>query len=257
MYRAFARSRLALTLRRLRGRFGIAAPRVAVRTHVAWHWRVLTAVVVLGLALALGGWIYDAGRRYAGFDRQESESEISFLRDKVQHLEAEMARLRSIANTSESRMQIDRATVEQLTAQVRVLEEEKTHLKESLAVFENLAAGGGNSAGVSLGGLRIEPDATPGRYRYRVLASIQGAEARREFKGSLQFQITVLEAGGQSAIIVLPRSGDPDAGSFSVAFRAFRSLEGSFRIPVDATIKRVEARLVQNGAIVASQSASL
>jgi hypothetical protein len=257
MYRALARSRFALRLRRLRGRFGIAAPRVAVHTHVPWYWRALTAAVVLGCALALAGWIYDAGRRFAGFDRSESESEISFLRDKVGHLEKEMLRLRSIANATESHLQIDQATVQRLTAQVRMLEEERAQLKENLAVFENLAAGGGKATGVSLGRLRIEPEAVPGKYRYRVLASMHGAEAKQEFKGALQFQVTVQEPGGQSAIIVLPRPGDPDAGSFTVSFRAFRSLEGSFRVPADATIKRVEARLIHDGAILASQSVSL
>ncbi|MBI4999032.1 MAG: hypothetical protein HZC22_19445 [Rhodocyclales bacterium] len=257
MYRALARSRFALRLRRLRGRFGIAAPRVAVHTPVPWYWRALTAVVVLGSAFAMAGWIYDAGRRFAGFDRKESESEISFLREKVTHLEGEVARLRSIANASESHLQIDRATVQRLTAQVKVLEEEKSQLKENLAVFENLAAGGGNSAGLSLGGLRIEPSATPGRYHYRVLASMQGAGAKQEFKGRLQLQVTLQEASGRSAIIVLPRSDDPDAASFSVSFRAFSSLEGTFRVPADVTIKRVEARLIHDGAILASQSVSL
>jgi hypothetical protein len=165
--------------------------------------------------------------------------------------------LRSAANASESHLQIDRATVQRLTDQVRILEAEKTELKENLAVFENLAAGGGNSAGLSLGRLRIEPDATPGQFRYRVLASMSGNAAKQEFKGSLQFQITVQESSGGSAIIVLPRPGDPDAVSFAVSFRAFRSLEGNFRVPAGVTIKRVEARLMQNGAILASQSLSM
>ena len=257
MQRPLARSRFALALRRLRGRFGIAAPRVAVHTPVPWYWRLLGAAVVLGGALAMAGWMYDAGRRIAGFDRSESESEITSLRDKVTQLEEEVARLRSAANASESHLQIDRATVQRLTEQVRILELEKSELKENLAVFENLAAGGGNMAGPSLGRLRIEPDATPGHYRYRVLASISGNAARQEFKGVLQFHVTVQEANGGSAIIVLPRPGDPDAGSFSFSFRAFRSLEGNFRVPADVTLKRVEARLMQNGATVASQSVSM
>jgi hypothetical protein len=257
MRRAFARSRLALKLRRLRGRFGIAAPRVAVRTHVPWYWRALVAVVVLGMALALAGWMYDAGRRFAGFDRGESETEISFLRDKAGHLETEVNRLRGLANASESQLQIDHSTVQRLTAQVKTLEEDNIQLKENLAVFENLAAGGVKANGVSLGRLRIEPEATPGKYRYNLLASQHGAEAKQEFKGILQFHVTLQTASGQSAVMVLPRTDDPEASKFAVSFRAFRSLEGSFRIPADATIKRVEARLIHNGAVMASQSVSL
>jgi hypothetical protein len=256
MRRTLANSRLALNLRRLRGRFGIAAPRVAVRTHVPWYWRAAAAVVVLGFALAFAGWMYDAGRRYAGFERDESDTEIRLLRDKTSQLAEDVARLQTMANTSESHLQIDRATVMRLTAQVKTLEEENTRLKENLAVFENLAAGGGKATGVSLGRLRVEPDAVPGKYRYRMLASQHGAEARQDFKGTLQFHVTVQASSGHSAIIVLPRPDDPDATSFAVSFRAFRSLEGSFRIPPDATIKRVEARLIQNGAVLASESVS-
>jgi hypothetical protein len=257
MHSSFARSRLALRLRRLRSRFGIAAPRVAVRTHLPWYWRVIVAIVVLGSALALAGWMYDAGRRFAGFDRSESESEISQLREKTSHQEEEVARLRGLANTSESQLQIDRATVQRLTEQVRSLEDQNIQLKEDLAVFESLAAGGVKAVGFSLGRLRVEPEATPGRYRYRVLVSRHGAEAKQEFKGSLQFQVTVLDGSGHSAMIVLPRSDDPDAGKFVVSFRAFRSLEGSFRIPTDVSIKRVEVRLMHDGTSLASQSITL
>jgi hypothetical protein len=257
MRRAFARSRLALKLRRLRSRFGIAAPRVAVRTHLPWYWRAIVAVLILGSALALAGWMYDAGRRFAGFDRSESESEISLLRDKTSRQEEEVVRLRGIANTSESQLQIDHATVQRLTDQVRSLEDQNIQLKEDLAVFESLAGGGVKEVGFSLGRLRVEPEATPGRYRYRVLVSRHGAEAKQEFKGSLQFQVTVQDGGGRNAMIVLPRPDDPDAGKFVVFFRAFRSLEGSFRIPVDVTIKRVEARLMHDGATLASQSVTL
>lgn len=56
-----ATSSAAVKLKRLRQRFGISAPRVAIRTHVAWYWRALATVVVLSLSLALAAWIYDAG----------------------------------------------------------------------------------------------------------------------------------------------------------------------------------------------------
>jgi hypothetical protein len=66
MFRPFASSRLALTLRRLRGRFGISAPRVAIRTHLPWYWRALAIVVLSGVSLALAGWIL---RRRTAFFR--------------------------------------------------------------------------------------------------------------------------------------------------------------------------------------------
>ena len=61
-----------LRLKRLRRRFGIAAPRVAVRTHVPWYWRWLTSTVLLVVSIALAWLSFDLGRRYAGFDAGEA-----------------------------------------------------------------------------------------------------------------------------------------------------------------------------------------
>ena len=257
MHRLVARSRTALKLRRLRSRFGIAAPRVTVRTQIPWYWRALLGIVVLGLGLALAGWTYDAGRRFAGFDRSESENEISTLRERTQRQESEIAHLREIANSSESRMQMDRATLERLTLQVKTLEEQNIQLKEDLAVFDSLASGGEKSVGVSLPRLRVEPEATIGHYHYRVLASTYGADAKQEFRGSLQFQITVQDGAGRAAMIMLPKPDDPDAAKFTVSFRAFRSIEGTLNLPADVIPKRVEARLLRGGSVVASRSVAL
>ena len=55
----------SLIRKRLRQRFGISAPKVAVRTHVSWYWRLLLVVAVLSLSLAAAAWVYDVGRRFA------------------------------------------------------------------------------------------------------------------------------------------------------------------------------------------------
>jgi Family of unknown function (DUF6776) len=241
-------------LRHWRSRFGITAPHVAVRTHVPWHWRVMAVVGIITVALVLAGWVYDSGRRFAGFDRSASEAEIGALRDKVARLEKETARLRAVANASGANLQIEKTTRDQLTRQVKNLEEENTRLKENLAVFDNLAKGGSKGESINVSRLRVEPDGMPGHYRYRLLVSRQGEQAGEEFRGKLQFYLTVLQAGGSSAMIILPRQDDPDAGRFAISFRSFRTIEGRFQIAPEAKIKRVEVRLVQGNAVKASQS---
>src|SRR5712691_5997290 len=62
--------------KQFRQRFGISAPKMTVQTHVAWYWRWLGMLVFLSLALALAAWMYDAGRRFAGFDRSELQNEF-------------------------------------------------------------------------------------------------------------------------------------------------------------------------------------
>lgn len=241
-------------LRHWRTRFGIAAPQVAVRTHVPWHWRVMAVVGIVAITVVLAGWVYDSGRRFAGYDRSASEAEIRSLRDKVAQLEAETTRLRAIANASDSNLQIERTTRDQLTRQVKNLEEENTRLKENLAVFDNLAKGGSKGESINVSRLRVEPDGMPGHYRYRLLVSRQGEQAGEEFRGNLQFYLTVLQASGDSAMIILPRPDDPDAARFAISFRSFRTVEGRFQVAPEARIKRVEVRLVQGNAVKASQS---
>ena len=42
---------------KLRQRFGIAAPRVAVHSHIAWYWRWVGIAVLVGVSAAAAGGI--------------------------------------------------------------------------------------------------------------------------------------------------------------------------------------------------------
>lgn len=256
MHWSDAGSRLAVALRRLRGRFGIAAPRVAVRTHIPWYWRALAIVVMSAAALAMAGWIYDAGRRFAGFDSSLSAQEVASLRARSQEMEAELSRLRGVANASESKLQIEQTTLRQLTAQVATLEQENARLKEDLAAFEQLAQGESKAAGPVLSRLRVEATGTSGQYRYHLVAALNGAGKVHEFNGLLRISVTV-QQGGRDVIIDLPAVGEAAAPQYQVTIKHFRKLEGSFSIPAGASLKGVEVRLLQGGAVRASQRITL
>ena len=252
MFWTYTDSRLAVTLRRLRNRFGISATKVAVRTHIPWYWRVLAAITVLSISIALAGWIYDAGRKIAGFDRRETEQEMTTLRDRVAELEQETAELRALTNAGESTVQIERTAQEQLVRQVKALEQENGRLKEDLAFFENLAAAEGKEAGFTINRLRVDPNGNPGHYRYRLLAAAQGGKKDREFRGSVQLVIS-LQQEGKSAMMVLPSQSDPAKSRFNISFKHFQRVDGTFQVPEEARVTSVEARLVQDGVTRASQ----
>lgn len=256
MRRAYADSRLAIALRRLRSRFGISAPKVAVRTHIPWYWRALAAIAVLSISFALAGWIYDAGRKIAGFDRRETAQEISALREQIGELQKEATQLRALVNAGESNLQIERTAQQQLVRQVKILELENSRLKEDLAFFENLASAEGKEAGFTINRLQVEPDGNPGHYRYRLLVAAQGGKKDREFKGSVQLMIS-LQREGKSAIMILPQPGDPAKNRFNLSFKHFQRLDGTFEVPAGARVISVEARLIQGGITVASQTVSL
>ncbi len=253
-----ATSSTSVKLKRLRQRFGISAPRVAIRTHVAWYWRALAMIAILTISLALAEWIYDEGRRIAGFDSNESVREIQSLRNYVMELDAELTKLRSLAGSGESSLQIERATQRQLSRQVKSLEQENEALKQDLAFFESLmpASGLGDEVGVKIDRLRIEADAKPGEYRYRMLVVNNGGRQAREIKGALQLAVKV-QRGGKDAMITIPSDTDPNPQRFRFEIRYFHRLEGGFSIPDDAVIKGVEARLLQDGVVRARQTVTL
>lgn len=255
MFGSFASSRLALNLRRLRSRFGISAPRVLVRTHLPWYWRALSVVVLAGASLALAGWIYDAGQRFAGFHQGASEHEIAGMRERVARLETDLERARKVANASESRLRIESTAQERLAVQIRTLEEENTRLKSDLATFESLAGGEVGNSGLAISRLQILP-VGGGEYRYRLLVAQTGEKKDKEFNGVIQLVATV-QRGKETAMMQFPAAGDPAASQYQVHFRYFRRLEGTFKVAAEARIQRVEARLIQDGVVKASQSVAL
>ncbi|PKO83819.1 MAG: hypothetical protein CVU17_06995 [Betaproteobacteria bacterium HGW-Betaproteobacteria-11] len=239
-------------MRRLRGRFGIAARRVAVRPHLPWHWRAVSIIALTGVSLALAGWIYDAGRQFAGFDRSVSDQESAALRERVSRLETELEAARRVANISDGQIQMATATQERLAAQIKTLEMENTRLKADLAMFENLADGPAGVEGPLLSQLQILPTGVQGAYRYRLLLAQTGGKRQQEFRGVLQLLGTV-QRGKETAIIPLPLGEGSDGGLYKVSFRYFRRLEGSFSLDSGMRLERVEARLLQAGVVKASQ----
>jgi len=255
MFGSFASSRLALNLRRLRSRFGISAPRVLVRTHLPWYWRALSVVVLSGASLALAGWIYDAGQRFAGFHQGASEHEIAEMRERMAQLQTDLEAARKVANASESRLRIESTAQERLTAQLRTLEEENTRLKSDLATFESLAGEQVGNSGLAISRLQVLP-VGGGEYRYRLLVAQTGEKKDKEFNGMIQLVATV-QQGKDTAMMQFPAAGDPAASQYQVRFRYFRRLEGTFKLAAEARIQRVEVRLIQDGAVKASQSVAL
>lgn len=254
----------ALIRRRFKQRFGIASRRVAIRSELPWYVRAAVWIVVLSISLALATWLYDAGRRFAGFDRAETEREIAEQRKHIAELEAEIEKLRPVASASDSRMQLERTTQDQLTAQLRNLQRENAGLKEDLAMFEGLVSGSAsaNAAGPGLRVARvgIEAVGAGGRYRFRALVvnaqSARNTKDPKEASGTLHFEL-VYRQGDKDVNISIPRQGDAVGRNFQFSVRHFQRLEGEFQLPVGGAIKSGEVRLMQDGEVKYRQPISI
>ncbi len=254
---AYADSRASLILRRWLARLGVGAPRMAVRTQLPWTMRGFVWGVALALAVAAGGWLFDAGRRSGGFDQVESARQVQALRGRIWDLERETAKLRAIAHASESNLKMERAAQDQLAAELRALQDENARLKQDMAFFDNLeAASAGGASGPSIDRLQVEPDSVTGQYRYRMLLVYRSTDRSPRYSGSYELHVA-LERSGKRAMMVLPQGSGTDSARFRLDFRYFRSVSGVFRVPDGSRALSVEVKLLQRGAVKASQTVLL
>jgi hypothetical protein len=232
-------------LKRIRQRFGISAPKMTVRTHVAWYWRWLGMVVFASVTLAVAAWMYDAGRRFAGFDSSEVQEELAALRSKVMQLQTEADQLRSVANASGARLQIEQSAQAQIGSQVKQLEAENIRLKEDLAFFEGLMPSEKRDEPLSIHRLKVEPGTLSGEYRYRLLV-MHGGKRDREFHGSLQITVD-LQDKGRNDMIVATGGDTAENGMRKLNFKFFRRVEGTFRVPPTAKVRAVQFKVFESG----------
>jgi len=238
----------------LRRRFGISAPKLAVRTH--WSWRVkatIAGIVVLVFAgLFYGG--FDAGRIFAGFN-------VGKVQEKQNQLETELRALRS-ENEQIKRTNIDLTNAAQmaigardvLSKQIVALQAENTQLKEETSFFEKLlgsTAAGKN--GLTVQRLQAERE-TGDSYRFRALV-VQGS-AEAQFKGRLSLTATVV-VDNKRININLPEDQADLIPSLSLDFKTYQRVEGILRVPPNATLKTLQVRVMQTGSTAPKAQQSL
>jgi TolA-binding protein len=234
-------------LRALQRKFGISAPRVAVRTHVPWYWRWLGYASLGALVIGVGWTTYDYGMELAGFRQGEAASALARLDEQIRQRDMRVAELRSQVAAAERQMQIERATYGDLAKQVKSLSEENAALREDLAFFQSLMAAGGKENAVSINRFRVQPEKLPGEYRYRLLL-VQSGQRVKEFQGKLQFVLN-LEQGDRKYVLTLPQEGEKNAREYDISFKFFQRVEGTFKVAPDAVVKSLQIRVFENGAI--------
>ncbi|MDP3715197.1 MAG: hypothetical protein Q8R21_02180, partial [Burkholderiales bacterium] len=82
-------------------RFGIDAPRLAVRPHMPWYWR-WSGLFAAGILMAGVAWFtYDFGLEYAGFRQGEAARLRAQLNETVLKQQVELAELNARTATAE------------------------------------------------------------------------------------------------------------------------------------------------------------
>jgi hypothetical protein len=246
---------MAQFLRALQRKFGISAPRVAVRAHVPWYWRWLGYVALGAVVVGVGWTTYDYGMELAGFRQSEAARAHAKLQEEIKQRASENAELRSQVTAAERQMQIERATYGDLAKQVKSLSDENAALREDLAFFQSLMTVGGKEGALSVNRFRVQPEALPGEYRYRLLL-VQTGQRVKEFQGKLQFVLN-LQQGDRKFVLTLPAEGEKDVKEYEVSFKFFQRVEGTFKVAPGAVVKSLQVRVFENGSVAPKLSQSV
>jgi Ser/Thr protein kinase RdoA (MazF antagonist) len=201
-------------------------------------------MVVVAL-LAAGAWAaYSAMRGPGALSREELETQVEALGARVASLEQENAKLRTEAAAAERQSMIERSARENIARQMKSLAEEVAAAKDETAILQTLLGQGGK-AGVSVSRFRVERDAEPRGFRYR-LTVVHASGATRDFQGQLRLVANVVQDGRPVSLPLTDANGAP-LGPTALSFRLFQPVEGSFRLPANATLRSLEARVFENG----------
>ncbi len=241
-------------LRRWRGRNGIAAAKVSVRTESPWYWRSLGWFLIVALGVSGGLLGYDYATRAMTSEPPITPEELAALRSKLDNQDKELSEFRASTQAAQSQLTIEKAAQDQLLRRVKTLEEENAKLRQELGVIRDISSGGNGPSGPVINTLQVDPDAAkPGRFHYRMLVSVQGQGKNPSFKGGYQLSVKLVQ-DGKNAMMTIPGANEAGRDRFRLDVRQLQRVEGVFDVPPGAHVVNVEARLVQDGTTKATKS---
>jgi hypothetical protein len=214
---------------------------VAVYTQLPWYWQWTLLAIIMCMVLGLAWATFLAGRSVAfrPFDPTVDSRETA--EQALVRIRRENTELRSRLASLEQKIQIDQAAHDNLSQQLKVISEQNAGLKEELAFFQAI---GGDTAGVSVQRFTVKRQGAPGELRYRLLV-VQSRQRAQFFRGRVEFVVNVVDKGVEKAL-VFPKPGDKSQ-SYQLGFKFFQRLEGVLKVPTEAQVTRVEARVFEAG----------
>jgi hypothetical protein len=233
-------------------RWSVAAPRMTIRNHLPWPLRAVFIAIVLGLGGAIALWTYDMGRNFTGFKPAVTKEQFADLQERLQQVGAERDRFQATVNAFDSRLNMEHALQAQLSKQIQSLEAENGRLKDDLSFFESLLPTDNNMQGIVIRRLKIEM-VEPTQLRYQLLM-MQGGRRAPDFVGNYQLIVTLVQ-NGKNAMITFPKPGAAD--KYTLSFAHYQRVEGLLPVPEGATVKSVQVKILQKGAVRAQQFANL
>jgi hypothetical protein len=230
--------------RRLRQTFGISAPRMAVRAHLSWRWKVPALLVLLAIVGGMWWWGFDFGQFLGGFNRGAVEEQQARLESDLEQAKEENAKLRVRVSELESDLNVTRGAQTTLSKQALELQSENTQIKEELAFLQKLFSDSGKQGTVSIQRLSAERERDDA-YHFSLLV-VRGGNPTDDFSGELILQAGLV-SGGRSTTIALPDDQPDAAAALQLKFKYYQRIEGTFRVPPGSQLRTLQAKVLESG----------
>lgn len=232
-----------------RSRYKTISAIKVVETKNSWARFSMIVFIFLGFLAAFSVFTYYLGGSISG--TAPAIEQLSALKHQVEKLDSEREKLANTANSADSAITIERATQKQLAAQVHALTAENNKLKEDLSFFENIIPTENGPRGVRIGAFKADAS-NHSQVQYRLLA-MQGGKNIPDFVGELQLVATLMQ-GGKTISITFPEVKNGDADKLKLSFKYYQRMEGTLTLPEGATIKTLQARILDKGQLRTYQS---
>ncbi|MBL8511276.1 MAG: hypothetical protein JNM52_06485, partial [Betaproteobacteria bacterium] len=210
--------------------------------HVPWYIKAGRFILVVGFTGVAAWWLVDNSYRITGFNPVEAKQQMSQLNGEKQQLQQTVETLKTQLNERENQLQVEKAAQAELARSVSQLSDENAGLKEDLGFLRNIMSSGSVQEGISIANFKVEPDAMPNEYRYRLLLT-QGGQRKQGLKVKVQL-IAGIQQQGRNASVSFPAESELRAASGEIEFRFYQKLDGRFKIPADAQLKNIQVRIL-------------
>jgi hypothetical protein len=190
---------------------------MTIRAQLAWYWRWLLYVLLSGVLAGIVWWAIQNSHHITGFNFEEARQRITTLGNENETLKRDLETARTALTDRERVLQIEKAAQGELARTVAQLQDENAVLKEDLGFLRNIMSSGTTPEGIGLSNLKVEADARPQEYRYRMILT-QGGQRRQDFKGRVQLVAKIDQRSGPSTILVPDASAGEAAGAVEFRF---------------------------------------
>ena len=228
--------------RKIRAKIGIRSQRVAIRSHLPWYVKFSGYGLMMGVAGAVAWYLVDNSYKITGFNRQETTEQLAKLSSVNQQLQREVDATKITLNARESQLKIEKSAQTELAKSVAQMQDENAGLKEDLAFLRNIMSSGNVPEGLTIANLKIEADALPNEFRYRMLLT-QGGQRKQDFKGKVQV-VARIQMGTQQSTVSFPPDAEVRAPGGEIEFRYYQKVDGRFRIPEGGQLKNIQVRVL-------------